>query len=72
MWKIEVDRPVCLGTGMCAGSAPDYFKLDDSGRVRALREEIAPDELVTDAAALCPVEAIRVRDASTGDVLAPL
>lgn len=56
---------------MCAGSAPEHFELVE-GRVRARRDEVDPDPVVTDAAEMCPVEAIRVRLAATGEVLAPL
>ncbi|HCT76359.1 MAG TPA: cytochrome [Micromonosporaceae bacterium] len=72
LWKIEADRHVCLGTGMCAGSAPEYFELDETGRVQVLHSNIEPNEAVTDAASLCPVEAIRVREAASGKTLAPL
>jgi len=72
VWKIEADRQACLGTGMCAGSAPDYFELDSTGKVRVVKDDIDPDEAVTDAASLCPVEAIRVREAASGKTLAPL
>ncbi|MEV6229242.1 hypothetical protein AB0L88_15360 [Saccharopolyspora shandongensis] len=37
----------------------------------ARRPEVDPAEEVTDAAESCPVEAITVRDAGTGEVLAP-
>jgi len=57
---------------MCAGSAPDYFELDSTGKVRVVKDDIEPDEAVTDAASLCPVEAIRVREAASGKTLAPL
>lgn len=72
VWRIEADRQACLGTGMCAGSAPDYFELDQTGKVRVIKDDIDPDEAVTDAASLCPVEAIRVREAASGKTLAPL
>lgn len=72
MWTIEIDRPACLGTGLCAGTAPQHFELAEDGRVRPRHTEIEPDEAVGHAAEMCPVEAIRVRDAATGEVLAPL
>jgi ferredoxin len=68
-WRISVDRDACLGSGLCAGSAPRYFRLDD-GRSRPVTEVIEPDDVVLDAAELCPAEAITVTDAD-GTVLAP-
>lgn len=27
-WHVEVDRSVCIGSGMCVNHAPDAFHLD--------------------------------------------
>lgn len=71
MWQLEIDKGACLGTGMCAGTAPEYFEVMQ-GKSQLLRAEIEPDSKATDAAEMCPVEAIRVKLAATGEVLAPL
>jgi ferredoxin len=68
-WKITVDRDACLGSGICAGTAPRHFRLDD-GRSRAIREDIEPDDIVLDVADTCPAEAITVHDGA-GRRLAP-
>jgi ferredoxin len=68
-WRVTVDREACLGSGVCAGTAPEYFRLED-GRSRPIREFVEPDEDVLDAADLCPAEAITVHDAA-GHRLAP-
>jgi len=47
-----------------------HFALGDDGNSHPTTETIEPDELVLDAAC-CPVEAITVTDAATGDLLAP-
>jgi ferredoxin len=65
-WRIEVDRDTCIGSGMCAASAAAYFRLD-GGRSTPVHGEVDADELVVDAAEQCPMEAIRVVDASSGD-----
>ncbi|WP_374982696.1 ferredoxin [Streptomyces fradiae] len=70
-WRIEVDRLGCAGTGLCLGTAHGRMRLD-GGRARPVDEVIDPDEAVLDAAETCPMEAITVRDAGTGRVLAPL
>ncbi|MDX2847823.1 MULTISPECIES: ferredoxin [Streptomycetaceae] len=69
-WQIEVDRNTCIGTGSCAGIAPEHFELRD--RKSCPRHPTAePDELLVDAAESCPVEAITIRDATSGELIAP-
>jgi ferredoxin len=68
-WKITVNRDACLGSGVCAGTAPRHFRLHD-GRSRAIQEDIEPDDIALDAADTCPAEAITVHNA-TGHRLAP-
>ncbi|WP_149184845.1 ferredoxin [Streptomyces sp. TRM49041] len=70
-WRIEVDRLVCAGSGLCLGTAHGRMRLD-GGRARPVDEVVPPDDGVRDAAETCPMEAITVRDATTGEVLAPL
>lgn len=70
-WRIEVDTSRCTGSGMCAGLAPGQFHLTD-GRSRPATDEIAPDTAVASAAECCPMEAIVLTDAATGQsVLGP-
>ncbi|GAA3348401.1 ferredoxin [Amorphoplanes nipponensis] len=69
-WRLAVDPDTCIGSGMCAGIAPALFALDDGISV-PLRTPIAPDQAAIDAAESCPVEAIIVRDAADGHVVAP-
>ena len=68
-WKVTVDRDACIGSGLCAATTPQHFRLDRD-KSRALREEIEPDDAVIDAADMCPAEAIAVHDAA-GKLLAP-
>jgi ferredoxin len=68
-WKVAVDQGACLGSGVCAATAPRHFRLE-GGKSRPLQEEIAPDDVVLDVAETCPAEAITVRDAS-GRRIAP-
>ena len=53
--------------GMCVALAPGRFVLDDQQRSGPVEAEIDPDELVRDAAASCPSEAISLVDAGTGE-----
>lgn len=69
-WLIDVDGQTCIGSGICAGTAPDDFELVD-GVARAKRSDIEESEAVVDAAESCPVEAILVKDADSGEIVAP-
>jgi ferredoxin len=68
-WKVSVNRTACLGSGLCSGTAPEYFRLD-GGRSRPVHDTIDPDDIVLDAAEACPAEAIAGYD-SEGRQLAP-
>ncbi|MDG4823259.1 ferredoxin [Asanoa sp. WMMD1127] len=65
MWNVEVS-PECIGSGVCAGTAPRHFTLGPDGRSRPLATPTAPDEAILDAAVSCPMEAIAVTDSDTG------
>jgi ferredoxin len=59
----------CVGSGMCAGTAPEYFRLHGP-RSRPHNDRVAPDPKLIAVAESCPVEAILIRD-DDGAVLAP-
>jgi ferredoxin len=65
MWKITVS-PECIGSGVCAGTAPKHFEIGPNGRAHPLTSPTEPDDSVIDAAISCPMEAILVTDADTG------
>ena len=68
MWRVSVND-TCIGSGGCIGIAPRYFRLDDNERSHPVSAVVVPDDAVLDAAATCPMEAILVTDAETGEVL---
>ena len=70
MWRVSVNSS-CIGSGVCVGLAPQYFALGQDDRSHPVRNESAPIELVRDAAASCPTEAIRIDDPDTGVVVEP-
>jgi ferredoxin len=70
MWRVSVNSS-CIGSGVCVGVAPQYFALGEDDRSHPVRNEIAPSELILDAAASCPMEAIRIHDPDTGVVVEP-
>jgi len=65
-WKVSVDKNVCISSAICVALAPGRFVLDEQQRSGPVEAEIDPDEVVRDAAASCPSEAIRLVDADTG------
>ncbi len=65
-WKVSVDKNVCICSAMCIAIAPGRFVLDERQRSGPVEAEVDPDELVRDAAASCPSEAISLVDAATG------
>lgn len=64
--RIEVDRATCVGSGTCAGLAPDHFELGDDGLAHAIRSVAEDDESLREAADCCPVQAILVSSAASG------
>ena len=61
-----VDEDKCIGAGLCA-VASSYFELSDDGKVMLLRDGEIPESdlaLVSDAAVLCPAEAIRIQQST--------
>ena len=59
--KIEADRDVCIGAGMCVMSAPEVFDQDDDGVVVLLTAEVPPEHAAAAARAVasCPSGALR-------------
>ncbi|MEV6967708.1 ferredoxin [Hamadaea sp. NPDC051192] len=70
-WTVTVDRSRCIGSAMCVGVAGDRFALDGDARSAPLVSPVEADERVRDAAANCPMEAIELRDATTGELIDP-
>lgn len=70
MYRIEVDRTLCSGFGSCVELVPGVFRLAEDGLVEALAIE-SGEEAVVEAALSCPMGAIRVVDADTGEEVAP-
>lgn len=62
--RIEVDRDVCEGHGMCEAMAHEYFELDDDDILTVLRESPPAEDRdqVHAAVESCPVQALALRD----------
>ena len=59
MYRIVIDGSLCSGFGDCADLAPDVFELERNGKA-SLRVVSSADPAVLEAAAACPMGAIRV------------
>ncbi|MFD7645571.1 ferredoxin [Kitasatospora sp. NPDC059795] len=69
---VTVDQARCIGSGLCARTAPDALTLAPNGRATPVHPTTAPSDDLTEAAEMCPVEAITVRNPTTGELLAPV
>ncbi|MEU3659975.1 ferredoxin [Streptomyces sp. NPDC032940] len=70
-WEVSVDPGRCVGSGVCAAVAGRHFAVRDR-RSHVVHPVSEPDEAVLDAAETCPMEAITVREAGSGALLAPV
>jgi ferredoxin len=70
-WRVEVDRGVCIGSGMCVHHAPGAFHLDTARQSHPQESETDANEKVLAAAEGCPVEAIVITLAGGEPVFPP-
>jgi ferredoxin len=59
VYRIEIDRTLCSGFGVCAELAPNVIEVGKDG-IAAVRTGVTPDPAVLEAAAQCPMAAITV------------
>ena len=65
--RISVDHNKCVGSTMCVNTARTTFVLDDSGKSSVSNPQGDTEEKILEAAENCPVSAIAVEDAETGE-----
>jgi ferredoxin len=58
--RVEVSHDECMGVSMCTQVAPRAFRLDENGQSVYQGEGTATLEELHEAAASCPMSAIRV------------
>jgi ferredoxin len=60
--RIDVDRDLCQGIGICESIAPEHFEVRDDGAMRVTKASVDPAslELVRDAVESCPTQALRL------------
>ena len=69
--RVSVDHNVCVGNSMCETTAPKVFVLNDDRQSEAVDPDGDTEENILEAAENCPVSAITVVDAETGEKLFP-
>jgi len=66
---VSVDHSKCVGNGTCLTIAMHVFEHNWDKQSTVVDPDGDPPELILEAAETCPVSAIRVLDAETGEVL---
>ena len=61
MYRIEIDESECIGYGLCAQTAPKSLRLNADKLAEAV-ENTVDDANVLEAALVCPMGAIAVRE----------
>ena len=69
--RLRVDHNVCVGNAMCETIAPRVFQLNTNRQSEAVNPAGDTEEKILEAAENCPVSAIFVEDAETGERLFP-
>ena len=62
MYKVRVDRDLCIGVSNCVAVAPSVFQLDDENKAIVLDSTSVDDEMLMTAASSCPEKAIMLED----------
>ena len=70
-WVVEVDRDACIGASACL-LADRSFALDDEGKAIILGTiDEEERETLLDAARVCTVLAIKIKNKETGETIYP-
>lgn len=64
---VTVDHDLCVGNGTCLMTAPAVFAHNAARQSEVINPAGASESVILKAAASCPVGAIRVADADTGE-----
>ncbi len=69
--RVWVEPTICVGNAMCETIATHTFRLNDNRQSEAVDPAGDDVETILEAAENCPVSAIFVEDAETGERLFP-
>jgi ferredoxin len=59
-WSIEVDRDLCMGSGMCIVYAPATFAHDEQTKAIVVDPAGDPIDAIRNAVQACPTSALRL------------
>ena len=59
-WSIEVDRELCMGSGMCIVYAPGTFEHDEHTKAVVVDPAGDPIDAIRNAVQACPTSALRL------------
>lgn len=63
MYRVEIDRTLCIGYGLCVRTAPGSLRLAADGVAEEIPHAVHDDDVV-EAALTCPMDAIAVHPLS--------
>ena len=69
--RVWVDHTACVGNAMCETIATKSFRLNEKRQSEAIDPPGDSEDAILEAAENCPVSAIFVEDAETGERLFP-
>ena len=69
--SVSVNHDLCVGNAMCVTIASKAFVLNDDRQSTPADPDSDTEELIIEAAENCPVSAITVTDADSGEQLFP-
>lgn len=69
--RVWIDRHKCVGSTMCIQYAPKVFGLNDQRQSHVINPEGDTAGKIREAAEQCPLNAIVLEDADTGERLFP-
>ena len=69
--RVWVDHTACVGNAMCETIATKSFRLNENRQSEAIDPPADDEATILEAAENCPVSAIFVEDADTGERLFP-
>jgi ferredoxin len=59
-WSVEVDRELCMGSGMCIVYAPATFAHDEQTKAVVVDPVGDPIDAIRNAVQACPTSALRL------------
>lgn len=69
-YRVVIDYSLCAGTSNCVEAAPGAYGLNERG-LSVVKAACTDEEAILEGARSCPVEAITVYDAVTGERIHP-